>query len=490
MTQTPLTPPAVDDDDDDVVLFEKQKRIYPRAVTGVFRRRKWWLMAFCLALYYFAPFLRWDRGAHAPDQAILIDMVNRRAYWFFIEIWPQEAYYLVGILIVAAFMLFFVTSLFGRVWCGYFCFQTVWTDLFILVERLVQGDSAARRKLDDAPWRWEKIWKKGLTHLGWLLIGLVTGGAFVLYFNDAPTLIAGLLRGEVSSTVATFALGLTFSTYLMAGFAREQVCTFMCPYARFQSAMFDKDSLIIAYDSRRGEPRGKHKKGDVWQPGQGHCVDCTQCVQVCPMGIDIRNGLQIECIACGLCIDACDSVMDRIGLPRGLIRYDTERNLAQPLPPGTCSTPGKLRFFRPRTFWYLFLLAVVGGVILFSLLTRSEVEFHVLHDRNPLFVRLSDGDVRNGYDLHILNKTLQPQTYRLSVDGLAGAQVSLGGVSGGTDVSHLSVAANDVGTFRIFITAPKQAAARVPLHLTVTDTDADVSAGYETMFIGPEETAP
>lgn len=484
------SPSPATDDDDDVVLFEKQKRIYPRAVTGVFRRRKWWLMAFCLALYYFAPFLRWDRGEHAPDQAILIDMVNRRAYWFFIEIWPQEAYYLVGILIVAAILLFFVTSLLGRVWCGYFCFQTVWTDLFILVERLVQGDSVARRKLDAQPWGWEKIRKKGLTHLGWLLIGLVTGGAFVLYFNDAPTLIAGLMRGEVSPTVATFVLGLTFSTYLMAGFAREQVCTFMCPYARFQSAMFDKDSLIIAYDHRRGEPRGKHKKGDVWAPGQGHCVDCTQCVQVCPMGIDIRNGLQIECIACGLCIDACDSVMDKVGLPRGLIRYDTERNLAQPVPPGTCTAPGRMRLFRPRTIWYVFLLAAVGGVTLFSLLNRSLLDLHVLHDRNPLFVRLSDGAIRNGYEVHILNKTLEPQTYRLSVDGLAGAQVSLGGVAGGADLDRLPVAANEVGTFRLFITAPRQDTSRAPLQLSVAQTDGESVATYDTMFISPEGATP
>jgi cytochrome c oxidase accessory protein FixG len=320
-----------------IQLFKKQEKIYPKRVWGKFRKAKWAVMISLLAVYYGAPWLRWYRGEHTPDQAILIDMPGRRAYFFGIEIWPQEVYYLTGILILAAVGLFFVTSLFGRVWCGYACPQTVWTDLFVWVERIVQGDRNARKKLDESKWTFEKIRKISLTQLIWLVIALLTGGAWVFYFNDAPTLFDQIIHFDVPWSVGGWILALTGSTYLMAGYAREQVCTYMCPYARFQSAMFDKDTLIIAYDEKRGEPRGKHKAGDSWQ-GRGHCIDCDSCVVVCPMGIDIRQGLQMECIACGLCVDACDNVMDKIGLPKGLIRYDTESKT-------------KFNPLRPRTFW-------------------------------------------------------------------------------------------------------------------------------------------
>lgn len=373
-----------------IQLFKKQTKIYPRRVWGKFRKLKWVAMVTLLAIYYGAPWLRWDRGANAPDQAILIDLNHTRAYFFGIEIWPQEVYYITGILILAAVGLFFVTSLFGRVWCGYACPQTVWTDLFVWVERIVQGDRNARKKLDESSWTLEKIRKKGLTHMVWLLIGLCTGGAWVFYFNDTPTLLDQIAHFDVPWSVGSWILGLTFSTYLMAGFAREQVCTYMCPYARFQSAMFDKDTLIIAYDETRGEPRGKHKAGDSWE-GKGQCIDCDSCVLVCPMGIDIRQGLQMECIACGLCVDACDNVMEKIGLPKGLIRYDTE-------------SKKKFNPLRLRTFWYGGIIALVGCLMLYSLLTRSPLEMNVTHDRNPLFVKLSDGSIRNGYNITIINK--------------------------------------------------------------------------------------
>ncbi|HNQ92649.1 MAG TPA: cytochrome c oxidase accessory protein CcoG, partial [Alphaproteobacteria bacterium] len=346
-----------------IQYFAAQEKVYPKAVSGRFRTLKWTAMIVCLAIYYLAPFLRWTRSGDVPDQAILIDLPSRRAYFFMIEIWPQEVYYLTGILILAAIMLFFVTSLFGRVWCGYFCFQTVWTDLFMKVERLIQGDRNARMKLDKTPFSFERIWKKSLTHLVWLLIGFVTAGSFVLYFNDAPTLIKDALGFNVSTTVLGFVGGLTLSTYIMAGFAREQVCTYMCPYARFQSAMFDKDTLIIGYDKIRGEPRGK-SKGASTRDHLGDCVDCSLCVQVCPMGIDIRNGLQMECIACGLCVDACDNVMDKVGSPRGLIRYDIERGLE-----GAAEEDHNLtrHLLRPRTIYYTVLLSVVCLAMLVSL---------------------------------------------------------------------------------------------------------------------------
>ncbi|WP_286829602.1 MULTISPECIES: cytochrome c oxidase accessory protein CcoG [Kordiimonas] len=467
-----------------VKLFEKKERIFPKRVWGKYRKIKWMVMAITLAIYYLAPFLRWDRGPHAPDQAILIDMPARRAYFFFIEIWPQEVYYLTGILILAAVALFFVTSLFGRVWCGYACPQTVWTDLFVWVERIVQGDRAARMRLKKAPWSFDKLWKMAVTHSLWLLIGLLTGGAWVFYFNDAPTLIEHILHLDVPMSALGWIIALTFSTYLMAGFAREQVCTYMCPYSRFQSAMFDKDTLIITYDEDRGEPRGKHKKGESWE-GRGHCIDCTACVQVCPMGIDIRDGLQMECIACGLCVDACNNIMDKVELPRGLIRYDTTHNQDQRRA-GEVEKTVQTHILRPRTFWYMTILSVVGLVMLVSLVNRAPVELHALHDRNPLYVTLSDGTVRNGYNVKVLNKTYEDKYFRLHVEGLDGASVRAQG-AGNVQIDHLHVFADSVGHFRVFVTAPKQNKAREDfrfvLEEVVTDgAEAGEQAVYDTHF--------
>lgn len=451
-----------------VQLFAKQAKIYPRRVWGKFRKLKWITMVTLLAIYYGAPWLRWNRGEHAPDQAILIDIGHTRAYFFGIEIWPQEVYYITGILILAAISLFFITSLFGRVWCGYACPQTVWTDLFVWVERIVQGDRNARKKLDESPWTFEKIRKKGLTHVIWLLIGLCTGGAWVFYFNDAPTLMDHILHLTVPWSVGGWIIGLTLSTYLMAGYAREQVCTYMCPYARFQSAMFDRDTLIIAYDENRGEPRGKHKAGTSWE-GKGHCIDCDSCVVVCPMGIDIRKGLQMECIACGLCIDACNNVMDKIGLPQGLIRYDTE-------------SKKRINLLRPRTLWYAGLLSLVGLLMLYSVLTRSPLEMAIIHDRNPLLVTLSDGTIRNGYTIHILNKSHDDKTYSLHVQGLDDARIRIQG-SSDMPADALPVFADSVGNFRVFITAPKQKSARTEITLHISENNSTITEQQETNFI-------
>lgn len=449
-------------------LFEEQKRIYPRRVWGKFRKLKWVAMITLLTIYYGAPWLRWDRGPGAPNQAILIDLQHTRAYFFGIEIWPQEVYYITGILILAAVGLFFVTSLFGRVWCGYACPQTVWTDLFIWVERIVQGDRNARKKLDESPWTFDKIRKKTLTHFIWLCIGLCTGGAWVFYFNDAPTLLDQIIHLDVPWSVGGWILGLTFSTYLMAGFAREQVCTYMCPYARFQSAMFDKNTLIIAYDEQRGEPRGKHKAGDSWE-GRGHCIDCDSCVVVCPMGIDIRNGLQMECIACGLCVDACDNVMEKIGLPRGLIRYDTE-------------SKKPFQLFRWRTLWYAGILSVVSGLMLYSILTRSPLDLNVIHDRNPLFVTLSDGSIRNGYMVTIINKAHEDRFYSLSLQGMENAVIRVQG-NMEMESTHLPVFADSVGHFRVFVVALKQSENRKEISFLVVDTGSNITDTKETIFV-------
>jgi len=465
--------PVISDDKQNT-LFEKQSKVFPKRVWGTFRKVKWIVMLVTLSIYYLTPFIRYDRGPHAPDQAVLIDMTSSRAYFFFIEIWPQEVYYLTGLLILAAISLFLVTSLFGRIWCGYACPQTVWTDLFVWVERFVQGDRVARLKLKQAPWSLNKIAKLALTHSLWIFIGMVTGGAWVFYFNDAPTLLEQIIHFNVSIDVLGWIAALTASTYVMAGFAREQVCKYMCPYARFQSAMFDNDSLIIGYDSGRGEKRGKYKKGSSWDD-RGHCVDCTACVQVCPVGIDIRDGLQMECIACGLCIDACDNIMTKLELPKGLIRYDSAAGLAD-------STTGeKVRLLRPRTLLYVAALAIVGALILYGLINRSLLELHVLHDRNPLYVQLSDGSVRNGYDIKILNKARLDKDYSVTVSGVPDAAIKVQS-AGQITPDALPVFGDSIGHFRIFITGAKQDAARVPLTFELTDKDTGLTVTYKSVF--------
>lgn len=457
-----------------IQLFAKQAKIYPRRVWGTFRKIKWVVMVVLLGIYYVTPWLRWHRGEHSPSQAVLIDMVHTRAYFFGIEIWPQEVYYITGLLILAAVSLFFVTSLFGRVWCGYACPQTVWTDLFVWVERIVQGDRNARKKLDESPWNLRKIYKKGLTHIIWLIIGLCTGGAWVFYFNDAPTLFDQIIHFDVPWSVSGWIFGLTFSTYLMAGFAREQVCTYMCPYSRFQSAMFDKDTLIIAYDEKRGEKRGKHKAGDTWE-GRGHCIDCDSCVVVCPMGIDIRNGLQMECIACGLCVDACNNVMDKIGLPQGLIRYDTENAQQNAQAP-------KLHLVRPRTLWYSAIIACVGCLMLYTLLTRSVLDVSILHDRNPLFVKLSDGTIRNGYMISVLNKAHTDHVYNLQINGINAVDIKVQ-QNGDAATQDLHVFADSLAHFRVFVTAPKQPVYRQDISFTITEKETKLSDTKETIFV-------
>lgn len=480
MSDADQSPVPKEQGEDHIQFFAKRVKIYPRAIAGTFRRLKWLILTICLGIYYVTPFLRWDRGENAPDQAVLIDIPARRAYFFFIEIWPQEVYLLTGVLILAAVVLFFATALFGRVWCGYLCFQTVWTDLFMLVERKIQGDRNARMKLDQKPWSFDWIWRKAATHIVWVLIGLVTAGTFVFYFNDAPILWSNLIHGQAGTTVWGFIAGLTISTYVMAGIAREQVCTFMCPYARFQSAMFDNDSLIIGYDEQRGEPRGKKKKDDDFSK-RGHCIDCDRCVQVCPTGIDIRDGLQIQCIACGLCIDACNDVMDKLGLPRGLVRYDTANHMK--LKAEGKSDQIVSHFARPRTYWYLFILAAVAGAMIYALASRVTTELHVLHDRNPLMVQLSDGSIRNGYEVKILNKTHEDRHFKLTIDGLDDAQIQLKGVTGGMTPDNLFVAADAVGNFRIFVIAPAQDSAQSDFNFAIKDINGEAHDDYESVFI-------
>jgi cytochrome c oxidase accessory protein FixG len=370
-------------------LYAGRIKVYPKRIQGLFRRLKWAVLAICLGLYYTVPWLRWDRGPHAPDQAILLDLPGQRGYFFGIEIWPQEIYFLAGLLILGALALFLVSSLFGRLWCGYACPQTVWTDLFMWVERLVEGDRNARMKLDQLPWTLSKTARKVVKHAAWLVIAAATGGAWVMYYVDAPTATRAIFTGTASAELYFFVGLFTATTYLLAGWAREQVCTYMCPWPRFQAAMFDEYTLTVTYRAARGEPRGKHKAGASWT-GRGDCVDCGQCVMVCPTGIDIRDGQQMECIGCGLCIDACAGVMDKVGRPRGLIAFDSLAAAAQP----AGDKPPSRRFIRPRTLLYGAMLSAVGAILLVAFFLRTTVEVSVLRDRSPVFVTLSDGSIR------------------------------------------------------------------------------------------------
>jgi cytochrome c oxidase accessory protein FixG len=470
-------------------LFSARVKVHPKAVRGSFRRAKWLALAALLAIYYLAPWIRWERGPNAAAQAILIDFPGRRFYFFFIEIWPQEIYYLTGLLVLAALGLFFVTSLFGRIWCGFTCPQTVWTDLFIKIEQWVEGDRNARLRLDQAPWTGGKIARKVLKHLLWIVIGVLTGGAWIFYFADAPTLAGQLLSLEAPAVAWTTIAFFTMATYVMAGVFREQVCTYMCPYARFQSAMFDQDTLIIGYDTDRGEPRGKHKSGQSWE-GRGHCIDCSLCVQVCPTGIDIRDGLQLPCIACGLCVDACNSVMDKLGLPPGLIRYDTNRNqklrrLAAQM--GQKFTES-LRLIRPRTLYYGVILTVVGGLIVYGQLTRSLLELHVLHERSPLFVMLSNGHVRNNYTIKISNKAHNDREYHLEVKGLNGAELEVVGADK-MDAAHLPVFANSVGAYRAMVIQSPDAlpSKRQNIQFVITDNSTQDQVSHDSIFISAIE---
>jgi cytochrome c oxidase accessory protein FixG len=430
-------------------FFEAKKRLYPQNVKGRFRNLKWILNTVFLAIYCLSSFLRFNRGEGAPNQAILIDFPNSKAYFFAIEIYPQEVYYLAGILIFAAVVLFFITSLFGRIWCGYACFQTVWTDIFIAFERLFQGDRNARIILDRRN-NFEKFYKKFLTHLSWIIVSILTGYSFVNYFNDSFLLTKNIFHGEISLSILWWIVGIAGATYIMAGFAREHVCTYMCPYARFQSAMFDRNTLIITYDEKRGETRGKMKHGEDFK-NRGHCIDCKQCVVVCPTGIDIRNGLQMECIACGLCVDACDDVMTKIGLPKGLIRYDTLSHLANPV------AENKFKILKPRTFFYAAIMIVVSGLMIRSLMMKSTLETVMIPDRNPLFVTLSNGDIRNGYNLKIMNKTHENKAFRIEIINPKEALIQ---TSEGIDKNHLEIPKDSIAQFKIFTIFPKDLASQ------------------------------
>jgi len=431
-------------------LFKSRVRIHPREVDGYYRTLKWAMMAFTLSIYYLVPWLRWNRGAGAPNQAVLVDLAHERFYFFFIEIWPQEVYYITGLLILAAVSLFLINALFGRLWCGFSCPQTVWTDLFIWVETKIEGDRNARIRLDAAPWTADKIAKRVSKHTIWLAFAVATGGAWVFYYNDAPTLLHQLLAGTASIGNYAAVAGLTFTTYALGGLMREQVCTYMCPWPRIQAAMTDTEALTVTYRRDRGEPRGAHKKGESWE-GRGSCIDCNQCVAACPMGIDIRDGAQLECINCGLCIDACDDVMGRIGQPPRLIAYDTEANIERRM----SGKAPRYRFVRPRTILYGAVLVAVSGIMLATLTFRHTLDLDVMRDRNPDYVQLSDGAVRNAYTIKLMNRSGVARQLRLSVSGIKAREIKVIGDGEIKSSVLLPVPADKVRTLRVLVTVAR-----------------------------------
>jgi cytochrome c oxidase accessory protein FixG len=470
-------------------LYASRPSIHPKQAHGAFRRAKWAVMALTLGIYYALPWIRWNRGPDLPDQAVLLDLAHNRYFFFFLEIWPQEFYYVTGLLIAAGLGLFLFTAIAGRVWCGYTCPQTVWTDLMIAVERFWQGDRNQRLRLEKQPWGGEKLFKKGMTHLSWIAVGLATGGAFVFYFADAPTLAKQLATGTAPSQAYLFVGIFTLTTYVLGGLAREQVCIYMCPWPRIQGAMTDRHTLLIGYRPERGEPRGSHKKQDSWE-GRGDCIDCNACVAVCPTGIDIRDGSQLECIQCALCIDACNEVMAKVGRPANLIAYDTvARQQAQ-----AAGQHEPFRPVRPRTLLYAAVLGIVSAVMLVAWFHRTLLEINVLHDRNPPFVVLSDGGVRNAYTVKILNKRQEPRSFTLAADGLPDASIVVVGAQANED-GAIRVPTDDVREIRVLVSVSASEAAKIvasssPFTMILSDTLSTATSRRLTQFHTPPRRQP
>ena len=373
-------------------------------------------------LFYALPWLSWN-----GRQAVLFELTSRRFYIFDLVLYPQDFIYLTGLLVLSAFGLFFFTAVGGRLWCGYACPQTVYTEIFLWVEHRIEGERGARMKLDAGPWNANKIWRKSAKHAVWLAIGLWTGFTFVGYFTPIKTLWAEAFTLGFGPWEWFWVNFYGLATYGNAGFLREQVCKYMCPYARFQSAMFDRDTMIVSYDAARGDPRGTRARGaDLKAANLGHCIDCGLCVHVCPVGIDIRDGLQYECIACSACIDACNGVMDKMKYPRGLIRYATENGLRDGLSRGQMFA----RILRPRVLIYGAVLVAIALAFVASLSMRHTFKVDVVRDRMTLARIVGEGEVENLYRLQLMNATELPQRYRIDVRGIEGAAIVGAGAAG------------------------------------------------------------
>ena len=473
-------------DDREGPLYAAPKRIYPLTVAGTFRRIKWAILVVTLGIYYALPFLRWDRGPGAPNQAVLVDIEHSRFYFFFIEIWPQEVYYITGLMILAALGLFLMNALAGRVWCGYLCPQTVWTDLYLLIERLAEGDRRDRMRKDAGPWTVQRVAEKILKHSLWLAIAWWTGGAWVLYFNDAPTLVKQLATFQAPAIAYIWIGILTCTTYILAGFMREQVCLYMCPWPRIQAALTDEEALNVTYRYDRGEPRMSAKKAKALRTKgapAGDCVDCGQCVAVCPTGVDIRGGINMGCIQCGLCIDACDNVMRKLGRPDRLIAYDTDVNIKRRL-------EGKGNVFRPvrvRTILYTILIVGIAGLMVAKFALRADAGLAVIHDRNPLFVQLSTGDIRNAYTVRFSNMASTTRRLTLQVKGLQAARIEIVGEDkNGQAQETIELGADQTRETRLLVvTSERLDSNSIPLSFVLVDDTGKTVAVAKDFFRGP-----
>lgn len=445
------------------------QKVVAKRMPGRYRMRKWLSMSVWL-IFFLGPYLRWN-----GNQAVLFDIPNRQFNFFNVAIFPQDIWMLSLTLLFFAILLAAVTSIAGRVFCGYFCFQTVWTDIYTLIETKLEGDTPQKAlKFNNAPWSWSKATRKIIKHTLWLIIAMLTGVSFAAWFTDAYQLWDDYLHLQASMPAWIVLAMFTAGTYGFAGFMREQVCFWLCPYARLQGVMYDQDTVLPAYDAERGEPRGKLKKGQAAE-ATGSCIDCKMCVAVCPTGIDIRKGQQEGCITCGLCIDACDSIMDKTNQPRGLIRYASYKELLH-------DSRGLPMLLRPRVIIYsLILLTALSGVI-YGFTHLSATEFKVVHERQPTFVRLSDGSIQNKYTLKLLNKTKTPITVHYSITGIEGA--SLHGID-----NQLVVEPGKVVPMTALVRIPQEQLSEEITPITFianVPEDPRISSEYKSMFMSPE----
>jgi cytochrome c oxidase accessory protein FixG len=421
MTAAGRAPAAAAGGGDVIWLYEAQKKIYPRSTSGRFVRWRWFFVWATQLLFYGLPWLEWG-----GRQAVLFDLAARRFYLFGLVLYPQDFIYLTLLLIISAYALFLFTAVAGRLWCGFTCPQTVYSEIFLWIERRLEGDRQARMKLDAGPWSAQKLLRKGGKQLAWVSLALWTGFTFVGYFTPIHELWAEAFTLDFGPWEWFWVLFYGLATYGNAGFLREQVCKYMCPYARFQSAMFDKDTMVVSYDPLRGEPRGSRPRklvhAELAAAGKGECIDCTLCVQVCPTGIDIRNGLQYECISCGACIDVCNGVMDKMAYPHGLIRMATQHGLEQ----RSSSRQMLARVLRPRVLVYGAVLGVIIIAVAASLYLRAPFRVDVVRDRTSLGRLVEDGYIENVYRLQVMNATESRQRYLVEVSGIDGITVAAG----------------------------------------------------------------
>lgn len=447
-------------------LYEKREKIYARSIEGFYQKLRLFTGWPLLLAYFGCPWLMW--GGH---QSILFDLPERKFHIFFLTFWPQDFALLAWALMIAAFLLFFVTNLAGRIWCGYTCPQTVWTAIYMWAEQVAEGERHQRIRLDASPWNLEKVTRRFLKHTMWIGFAFLTGLTFVSYFYGMRELIADGWRWALPQ-VAVFWVGFfTLATYINAGWMREQVCKYMCPYARFQSAMFDRDTLIVSYDEARGDPRGSRKRGDEsTEHGKGDCIDCSMCVQVCPTGIDIRDGLQYECINCALCVDACNSVMDKMGYDRGLIAYTTENQLV--------GIPWTWK--RPRLIGYGLAMVAMLVAMTMVLVTRTPLEVDILRARGTLFQEVPGGFIQNIYTVKLINMDKADQVYRVTVDGLPGHRLS-------PVLDEVAVPAGDVGEVSVNLIVNPDLLTQVntPIQFMVQSDTGAIAASANSTFIGP-----